>query len=205
MDLINYQTLIYSVIIDLCAILILARIIYYPRHKNKDFLFTFIIFNFSILVICQLMSQKDLGMGFAFGLFAIFSIIRYRTVTIPVREMGYFFVSVSLALINSFNHDFLVLVFANALLLMFTFLLDNDKSADQLVENFKSITITNLDLIHADKSNDLLNDLVAKMGLNFHRVEVISVDYFRQLAKVKGYYMAPISEILKNKTESDYE
>lgn len=199
MEILNYQTLIYSFIIDLCAILILARLIYYPRHQNKDFLFTFVIFNLSILVICQLMSQKDLGMSFAFGLFAIFSIIRYRTVTIPVREMGYFFVSVSLGLINSFHQDLFVLLSANSLLLLFTFILDKDQ-LDDLVENSKIIIITDLELIHLEKSNALLEDLISKMGINFHRVQVVSVDYFRQLAKVKAYYMTTNKELLDSKT-----
>src|SRR5687768_10556685 len=87
--------------INLVMIYVLIRLIYYPRHKNKDFLFTFILFNVVNFLICILLSAAKIKMGFAFGLFAIFSILRYRTVTVPVREMGYFFISVAVGLINA--------------------------------------------------------------------------------------------------------
>ncbi|HLP33256.1 MAG TPA: DUF4956 domain-containing protein, partial [Bacteroidia bacterium] len=87
--------------LNLVAIVILVRFIYYPRHRNQDFVFTFFLFNTLNFLICFLLSSVKLKMGFAFGLFAIFSILRYRTVTVPIREMGYFFLSVAMAIINS--------------------------------------------------------------------------------------------------------
>jgi hypothetical protein len=88
----DYIELISRFGINLVAIFILVRLIYYPTHKNKDFLFSFFIFNFIIFV---LLSTTKLKPGFAFGLLAIFSIMRYRTVTVPIKEMGYFFISLA--------------------------------------------------------------------------------------------------------------
>jgi len=85
----DYSELLTRFGLNFVAIFILIRLIYYPTHKNKDFLFTFFIFNFVIFI---LLSTTKLKPGFAFGLFAIFSIMRYRTVTVPIKEMGYFFI-----------------------------------------------------------------------------------------------------------------
>ena len=87
---IEYMELITRFGINLLAIFILVRLIYYPAHKNKDFLFTFFVFN---IIIFTLLSTTKLKPGFAFGLLAIFSIMRYRTVTVPIKEMGGFIIS----------------------------------------------------------------------------------------------------------------
>jgi hypothetical protein len=92
--------------INFVALFILVRIIYYPTHKNKDFLFTFFIFNF---IIFTLLCTTHIKQGIAFGLFAIFSIMRYRTVTIPIKEMGYFFICLALGMINSLSILFIFL------------------------------------------------------------------------------------------------
>ncbi len=87
--------------INFIVIVTLVRFIYYPRHKNKDFMFTFMLFNTVNFLICFLLSSLKLKLGFAFGLFAIFSILRYRTVSVPIREMGYFFMCVTIGIINA--------------------------------------------------------------------------------------------------------
>ena len=92
----EYLDIILRFGINILAIFILVRLIYYSTHKNKDFLFTFFLFNILIFIICLLLGATKIKIGFAFGLFAIFSIIRYRTVTVPIKEMGYFFTSVAL-------------------------------------------------------------------------------------------------------------
>ena len=115
--------------INLLFIIIIVRFIYYPRHRNKDFLFTFFLFNTVNFIICFLLSDTKLKTGFAFGLFAIFSIIRYRTVTVPIREMGYFFVAVTVGLINSLavlesTQTAVILLMSNTIIIALILLLD---------------------------------------------------------------------------------
>src|SRR6187399_1263628 len=110
-------------LLNFVAIFTIVRLIYYPRYRNKDFLFTFFLFNIINFLICFLLSTAKLKIGFAFGLFAIFSILRYRTVTVPVREMGYFFISVTLGIINalaSMENHMLQLFLANGIILVTT-------------------------------------------------------------------------------------
>jgi hypothetical protein len=88
-------------IIDFVSIVVLVGLIYYPKHKNKDFIFNFVLFNVVNFMICSLLGAVKIKIGFAFGLFAMFSIIRYRTIAISIKDMGYFFVCVALGMINS--------------------------------------------------------------------------------------------------------
>ncbi|HEX2898125.1 MAG TPA: DUF4956 domain-containing protein, partial [Bacteroidia bacterium] len=160
---------------NLVMIFVIVIFVYYRNHKNKDFVFTYFLFNIINFLICFLLSTAKLKMGFAFGLFAIYSILRYRTVTIPVREMGFFFVAVTLGIINalaSLDNFYIELISANLVLVVLTFILDG-RFLPLKHENFKDIIYDRIDLIHPDRRQDLLNDLKARTGLNVHRVEFI--------------------------------
>lgn len=181
--------------LNFISIFILIRLIYYPIHKNKDFLFTFFLFNVINFLICFLLSTAKLKMGFAFGLFAIFSILRYRTVTVPVREMGYFFISVTLGIINALvsNENYwLQLLIANGIIIGLTYILDYRISLKH--ENFKEIIYDRIDLIVPDKREELLADLKLRTGLNIHRVEFIRIDLLKDTARIYAFYISDVNE-----------
>ncbi len=79
----------------------IVRFIYYPQKRDKDYVFTFFAFNTIIFFVLSLLSSIDLSVGFGFGLFAIFSVLRYRTHPIPIREMTYLFIIIALPVLNS--------------------------------------------------------------------------------------------------------
>jgi hypothetical protein len=177
-------------------IFVIVIFIYYRNHKNKDFVFTYFLFNIINFLICFLLSTAKLKMGFAFGLFAIYSILRYRTVTIPVREMGFFFVAVTLGIINalaSLDNFYIELVAANGVLVLLTFILDG-RFLPLKHENFKDIIYDRIDLIHPDKRALLLDDLKARTGLNVHRVEFIKIDFMRDVARIHAFYFSDKNE-----------
>jgi hypothetical protein len=181
--------------INLIAIFILVRVIYYPRHKNKDFLFTFFLFNCLNFLICFLLSATKIKVGFAFGLFAIFSIMRYRTVMVPVKEMGYFFVCVALGIINSLatvDDNYLVLLSCNAFILILTLILDRNVNLTH--ENVKEIKYERIDLIHPEKRPEMIQDLLNRTGLPIHRVEIANIDFLRDIAVVHAYYYSKENE-----------
>lgn len=190
--------------LNLVAIVILVRFIYYPRHRNQDFVFTFFLFNTLNFLICFLLSSVKLKMGFAFGLFAIFSILRYRTVTVPIREMGYFFLSVAMAIINSLGQTedgWWLLLIANTLILAMSFLLDRQLSLDH--ENFKEINYERIELIHPDKRDDMIADLQNRTGLPIHRVELIRVDFLKDVAQINAFYYSKQNESTSRGMGSD--
>ncbi|MCS6933800.1 MAG: DUF4956 domain-containing protein [Chitinophagales bacterium] len=185
---------------NLLVIFWVVGFIYYPRHKNKDFLFTFLLFNTVIFLICYLLSSEKIKIGFALGLFAVFSILRYRTVTVPVREMGYFFVSITLGLINSLSQmndpsSITVLVVANLIVVAMVWLLDRQMGLEH--ENFKTINYERIDLIKPELREEMLEDLRKRTGLPIHRVEIVRIDFLRDVARVNAFYYS-----LENETSS---
>lgn len=179
--------------LNLLVIFIIVRMIYYARHKNKDFLFTFFLFNTVNFLICFLLSATKLKMGFAFGLFAIFSILRYRTVTVPIREMGYFFVSVTIGLINSLSvvedkTTAIILVSANLLIIGLIMLLDRQLGLKH--ENFKEVNYERIDLIKPENRPQMIADLCDRTGLPIHRIEIVKFDFLRDVARVHVFYFS---------------
>jgi hypothetical protein len=184
--------------IDIIAIFILIGLLYYPKYKNKDFVFTFVIFNVINFMICYLLGAAKIKIGFAFGLFAIFSIIRYRTIVVSIKDMGYFFISVSLGMLNSLatieKDNFTLLILCNVFLLLLTFLLERLNFINN--ENSKEIVYDNINLIKTDFRAELIKDLNDRTGLNIHRVDVVSINYLKDTALLKAYYYAKESENL---------
>ena len=181
---------------NMVMIFVIVIFIYYRNHKNKDFVFTYFLFNIINFLICFLLSTAKLKMGFAFGLFAIYSILRYRTVTIPVREMGFFFVAVTLGIINalaSLDNFYIEIIAANGVLVALTFVLDG-RFLPLKHENFKDIIYDRIDLIHPEKRKLLLDDLKARTGLNVHRVEFIKIDFMRDVARIHAFYYSDRNE-----------
>jgi hypothetical protein len=181
--------------IDLIAIFILVGLIYYPKYKNKDFVFTFVIFNVINFMICYLLGAAKIKIGFAFGLFAIFSIIRYRTIVVSIKDMGYFFVCVSLGMLNSLaniSDDFTILIICNLVILTLTFALERLNFINN--ENSKEIVYDNINLIKSSFREELIKDLNDRTDLNIHKVDVVSINYLKDTAVLKVYYYSKESE-----------
>jgi hypothetical protein len=182
-------------IIDIVSMIVLVGFIYYPKYKNKDFIFTFSIFNVINFLICVLLGSAKIKVGFAFGLFAIFSIIRYRTILISIKDMGYFFVCVALGMLNSLavlEETPLVLICCNLFVLLMIFLLEKLDFLDN--ENSKDIIYDNINLIKPENRDLLLADLKERTGLEIHKVVIVSINYLKDTALIKAYYFSKISE-----------
>lgn len=190
-------------VIDLVAIFLLVGLIYYPKHKNKDFIFNFVLFNIVNFMICSLLGAVKIKVGFAFGLFAMFSIIRYRTIAISIKDMGYFFVCVALGMINalaSVDEGYWVLIICNAVILVLTFALER---LDFLTnESSKDIVYDKIELIKPGLRIKLLADLTERTGLAVHKVDIVSIDYLKDVALIKAYYFSKENENV-TKTYSD--
>jgi hypothetical protein len=181
--------------VNFIVVFIVVRLIYYPRHKNKDFLFTFFLFNTVNFLICFLLSTTKLKMGFAFGMFAIFSILRYRTVSVPIREMGYFFVCVTIGLLNSlvdFQESWEVILVSNVLLLLVIFLLERTQNLAH--ENYKEIHYERIDLIKPEKREEMIADLKERTGLPIHRIEINRIDFLKDVTRIKAFYLSERNE-----------
>lgn len=188
------ETFLIRYALNLFFTFIVVRFIYYPKYRNNDFVFTFFLFNTILFVLCYLLAEADLKFGFAFGLFALFSMFRYRTVTVPIGEMGYFFLVVTVGIINSLASlvNIEMLLVANLVLVAMTFLLGRTLSLTH--ENYQTLNYDNLGLIKPAERAELLRDLTERTGYPIHKVQVVKVDYQRGIAQLRVFYFSKENE-----------
>ena len=172
----------------LVAVLI-VRFIYYPSTHNKSFVFTFLAFNTIIYFVLSFMTSIELGVGVGFGLFAIFSILRYRTDAMPIREMTYLFIIVALPVMNSAGVSAAIwpqLIVANLAVLAIMLVLEKEWGFQY--EASKQIVYEKIELIRPDRRADLQADLEQRTGLKIKRIAIGKIDFVRDTANVKIYY-----------------
>lgn len=174
-------------LIDLAAMVVLVGSIYYRIHKKKDFIFTFFLFNIIIFVITYLLNKVDMSMGAAFGLFAVFSILRLRTEGLTTKDMTYLFVTIAIGLIAAVSKTtYFELSVINLIIIGFTYALDGNLfMRNELV---RSIQYENIELIKPEHKEEFLADLRKRTGLNIHRVSITKIDFLKDIAVVKAYY-----------------
>ena len=120
----DFYKLLIKGIFNLAIVLLIVRYIYYPVTKNKDYLFTYLLISLTVFLLCFLLDNVKLQLGFALGLFAIFGIIRYRTDPIPIKEMTYLFLVIGISVVNALANkkiSYAELVFANLLIVFITY------------------------------------------------------------------------------------
>ncbi len=168
---------------------IIVRLIYYPVHKNKDYLFTYFIFNSVIFMILYVMTNTKMEFGVSFGLFAVFSILRYRTEDIPIKEMVYLFIIIAVALVNSMSTKKVTIaeiLFANLMILVIIYTLENIWLMRH--ESSRIIIYEKIDLIKPENYELLLQDLRERTGLNVHRAEIKNTDFQTDTARITIFY-----------------
>ena len=174
---------------------LVVRFIYYPSTHNKRYIFTFLAFNTLIYFVLSFMNSIEIGIGVGFGLFAIFSILRYRTDPIPIREMTYLFIIAALPVMNSAGSNSEVwwqLVAANGIILVILWVLEKEWGFHY--EATKRITYERIELIHPDRRAELLEDLETRTGLQIKRISIGKVDFLRDTASLVIYYDDPTQE-----------
>ena len=179
---------------NLAVALIIVRFIYYPFTQNKNYVFTFLAFSTIIYFVLGLFTSTDLSVGVGFGLFAIFSVLRYRTDEMPIREMTYLFIIIALPVMNSIlmsNGDVMKLLAANGMIVALLYVLEKEWGFH--FESSKKITYEKIDLITPANQDYLLADLRQRTGLPIKRVEIGRLNFLRDTAEIKIYYDEPRS------------
>lgn len=162
---------------------------YYRKTQRRDYLFTFFMVSTTIFLMIFLLDSVKIQVGFALGLFAIFGILRYRTDTLPVREMTYLFAIIGISVINALsNHkvSILELVTTNLIFVVAFWILETTRIFKHTA--CKLIIYERIDLICPEKNEELLDDLRKRTGLKIAKVEVGQIDFLKDIAYVKVYY-----------------
>lgn len=181
--------LVFKFALDAVVVFILIRLIYYPVHRKKENLFTYFIFNVLIFFLCILMNNVKLSMGFGFGLFAIFSVIRYRTEQIEVKDMTYLFAVITLAVLNALaskSVSLAELLFTNLVILVLVFLLERVWLTRH--EGMRLLVYERVDLIKPENKEQLYADLEQRLGFRPIRVEVGRIDLLRDTAELRVFF-----------------
>lgn len=182
----------------------MVHFLYYRKSRRRDFYFTFMLIGIVIyfLVYFMIYVLEDLkgktGIGIGLGLFGIFSIMRYRTDAMPVREMTYLFSIICLAVVNALASsisigEFLLpnVVVIAAVALCEHFLL-------RKAERSKLIQYDRIALIKPETREQLLEDLRQRLGLEITRVDIGSIDFLRDTALIRIYYKQPNNQTTEN-------
>lgn len=186
--------LLIAFFINLIAIAIIVRGLYYPKCKRGEFFFTYILIAISTFMLIYVLGDVKLKAGIALGLFAIFSIIRYRTEQVAIREMTYLFIIIALSAINGLTVSELSLGEVIIINLLFIFSIWICESKILISHySYKVIKYDNVNLITPDKRAELIADLEKRTGLKIEKVEVGSIDFLKDAAIVKMYYKSNTS------------
>ena len=156
----------------LVAYIIIVQI-YKRFHEGNEFVFTYFMFNSLIFFFAYILGSMDINIGFAFGLFAVFAILRYRTDPIPIKEMTYLFIVITLGVINAIGTNEVTqqeLIFANLVIILLTFTLELNGKEEIL--NKRNIEYDVLENLKPENHDKLLMDLEQKTGLPIQYFEI---------------------------------
>ncbi len=175
--------------LNLAILLILSRALYFKWNRKPEYMFAQLIAGVIVFMICALLRWVQLGLGLVLGLFAIFSIIRFRTINIPLKEMVYLFMAVGISAVNALLPMDICLqwiLFANIFLVVLTFVMEKVFFSNNL--SHRTITFNNTDLLKPSKHQLLLQELKDLTELNIIRFEIGKVDYTKKHAQIKLYF-----------------
>lgn len=181
--------LLIAFLINMVSIMIIVRGLYYPKCKRGEFFFTYILIAISTFMLIYVLGDVKLKAGIALGLFAIFSIIRYRTEQVAIREMTYLFIIIALSAINGLVISELSLgeiIIINLLFIFSIWICESKLLISHY--SYKVIKYDNVNLITPDKRDELIADLEKRTGLKIEKIEVGAIDFLKDGVIIKMYY-----------------
>jgi hypothetical protein len=194
----NFWTLAIRFGFNMIATFVIVVMLYARNSKRKEFYFSYFAISLSVFMLVFLLQGVKLELGFALGLFAIFGIIRYRTDAIPIKEMTYLFVIITVSVINALSRDFLEymeLTLVNLLLVVALWILEHILMLRQ--EDSLQIIYENIENIHEDREAELIADLEKRTGIKIRRYRIDKVDFLRDVARITIWFFVNGSSKMK--------
>ena len=193
-DVPSLSLMIFRFVLNTIFVFILIQFFYYRKSRRLDYYFTFILISISIFFLIYLLGSVKIKVGMALGLFAIFGIIRYRTETVPVREMTYLFVIISLSVINAIalNLSYAEIFATNVIYVVSVWVVESFRGLRHV--SSKLILYDRVDNIHPDQRYELLEDLRKRTGLKIIKVEIGAINFMQDTVMLKVYYEAHFND-----------
>jgi len=191
--------------INLLATVFVVIFVYFRTTGKRSYVFTYIMISTTIFFLCFLLGSIDLQLGFALGLFAIFGIIRYRTDTIPIREMTYLFLVITLSVINALASrevNISAILFTNLTLMATTWVMESVWMKRHLAR--RSIIFDRMDLIHPSKKQELMDNIFERTGIEVVRFKVGQIDLSKRNVRLTIFYKEDVTpNVLSDPEMSD--
>jgi len=174
---------------NLSIAFIIIKLIYQRSHSNNlDFVFTYFMFNSLIFFFAFLLSNITINMGFAFGLFAVFAILRYRTDPIPIKEMTYLFIVITIGVINALSGaevSYAALLFTNIALVGITYVLETYWQNNTLI--LRTVQYEIIENIKPENHDKLRLDLEDRIGMPIIKFEIHRINFLRDTVRISIY------------------
>lgn len=182
---------ILKLLINIISISTLCYGCYYRLNKNSNVAGSFLLFGVGIFIITNLLHGVDMSMEFAFGLFAVFTMLRYRTDTISIKEMTYLFLVTAIALLTAVSSlSIPELLALNGLICFIAFIVDTRFLRSRF--SVQSVSYERISNIKPENRALLIEDLRSRTGLNVVAVEIMHIDFLKDTAELNVKYLPEV-------------
>jgi phosphoglycerol transferase MdoB-like AlkP superfamily enzyme len=176
-------------VINLVFLYLLIVTIYYKYSKKQNYLFSFFLMGIVIFFLGSMLYTIDVGMGVGFVLFGVFSILRFRTSSLNVKDMSYMLTVIGISLINSFQmvgFPMLGIFIINILILLSAVVLEESLTKNKSESH--TIVYNNLELLKPDNKQRLLKDISERSGRDIKKIKIRRIDYKREVAMLEIFF-----------------
>ena len=163
--------------------------VYYRLYRNRDFVFTYYVFNVITFSLCVLLRKVPMELGFALGLFAVFGILRYRTEEIRMRDLTYMFIVIGIAILNAVANkkvSLAVLLVVNTVIVGVALVIELQPTRRR--ETSTPMLYDSLELLQPGRTQELIADLTRRTGFEVTGVQVHRIDLLRDAAEITVSY-----------------
>jgi len=181
-------------ILNLAVTIFVINYVYFKATGKRSYVFTYIMISTTVFFLCFVLGSIELQLGFALGLFAIFGIIRYRTDTIPIREMTYLFLVITISVINALTRGEVSLgeiAFTNTVFMLTTWVMERVWMKRHLAR--RTIVYDRIDLIHPSKHKELIKDLENRTGIQVSKFNIGQIDLAKGSTKLIVFYREDVT------------
>jgi len=180
---------LFRLLINMVSMIILIRYVYFHTYHKRDSFFTFFLLNFIVFLLAFMLDRTGSfsSINSGIGLVAAFSLLRFRTETISMKDMTYLFIIMTFGLINSImKATMMELVGLNAMIIAAVYIV----AGNQLIRNQKTKTIEypSLENIKPEQHPLLIADLRQRTGLDIKKITIETIDLAKAKATIRVYY-----------------
>lgn len=176
-------------LINSISMIALIGFVYYKTYQKRDSFFTFFLLNFIVFLLAFMLDKTGgfSSIGSAFGLLAAFSLLRFRTETISLKDMTYLFIIMAIGLINSvMKGSYVEIVGLNVLIIVIVYVVDGNTI--MRTQQHKTIEYYSLQKIRPEQQHELIADLRERTGLDIQKITIEHIDFVREKATIRIYF-----------------